>query len=174
MKTGRPIETESARYRYTPVRLSPSPVGAHHWPPMAFNPTTGLVYYPGQETSMVVGDGREVRIQGRAVEPRHAHGRASRRRWRAAAAAADPKAPPMGGFFVAWDPVAKKARVADSVPAERRRAVDRRPVDLRRQLGGKFFALDPVSGKTLWESQLLPAASRRRSATSWTASSTSR
>ena len=50
-QTGRPIETEAARYRYTPVRLSPSPVGAHHWPPMAFNPKTGLVYYPGQETS---------------------------------------------------------------------------------------------------------------------------
>ena len=27
----------------------------------------------------------------------------------AAAAAADPKAPPTGGFFVAWDPVANKA-----------------------------------------------------------------
>ena len=49
-----PIETEQARYRYTPVRLSPSPVGAHHWPPMAFNPVTRLVYYPGQETAFVV------------------------------------------------------------------------------------------------------------------------
>ena len=50
-ETGRPKETEQARYRYTPVRLSPSPVGAHHWPPMAFNPVTKLVYYPGQETA---------------------------------------------------------------------------------------------------------------------------
>jgi quinohemoprotein ethanol dehydrogenase len=54
METSRPRETEQARYRYNPVRLSPSPVGAHHWPPMAFNPVTKLVYYPGQETSMVV------------------------------------------------------------------------------------------------------------------------
>ena len=104
-ETGRPMETEQARYRNTPVRLSPSPVGAHHWPPMAFNPVTKLVYYPGQETSSVFVSDGEVRVQGRAVEPRHD---AAARRDSRCPPPPDPKAPPMGGFFVAWDPVANK------------------------------------------------------------------
>ena len=37
-KTGRPVETPEARYGKKGSRLSPSPVGAHNWPPMAFNP----------------------------------------------------------------------------------------------------------------------------------------
>ena len=45
-KTGRPVETPEARYGKKGAQLSPSPVGAHHWPPMAYNPDTGLVYFP--------------------------------------------------------------------------------------------------------------------------------
>jgi quinohemoprotein ethanol dehydrogenase len=48
MKTGRPIESENARYSVTgrPVDIMPGPVGAHSWIPMAYNPKTGLVYIP--------------------------------------------------------------------------------------------------------------------------------
>src|SRR4029450_10123666 len=105
MTSGRPKETEAARYRFTPVRLSPSAVGAHHWPPMAFNPASGLVYYPGQETSMAFSmqerfefkEGQwnvGIRLGAQAGPP----------------PPPDPKAPPMTGFFVAWDPIAQKAR----------------------------------------------------------------
>ncbi|MDP2318645.1 MAG: PQQ-dependent dehydrogenase, methanol/ethanol family [Acidobacteriota bacterium] len=153
MNTGRPIETEAARYRFTPVRLSPSPVGAHHWPPMAFNPTTGLVYYPGQETSSAfameekfefkegqwnLGIRRGTPPGGKPVPP----------------PPPDPKAPPAGGFFVAWDPVAQKA--AWKIPFQPAGGA----LSTAGQLifvgngGGKFFALDPLSGKTLWEAQL--------------------
>ena len=52
-KTGRPVETPHARYKSEPVVIQPSYVGAHHWPPMAFNPATGLVYFPGQNTSSI-------------------------------------------------------------------------------------------------------------------------
>jgi len=153
MKTGRPQETEAARYRFTPVRLSPSPVGAHHWPPMAFNPATGFVYYPGQETSSAfameekfefkegqwnLGIRRGTPPGGKPVPP----------------PPPDPKAPPMGGFFVAWDPVAQKA--AWRIPFQPAGGA----LSTAGQLifvgngGGKFFALDPLSGKTLWEAQL--------------------
>ena len=153
MNTGRPIETEAARYRFTPVRLSPSPVGAHHWPPMAFNPTTGLVYYPGQETSSAfameekfefkegqwnLGIRRGTPAGGKPVPP----------------PPPDPKAPPPGGFFVAWDPVGQKA--AWKIPFQPAGGA----LSTAGQLifvgngGGKFFALDPLSGKTLWEAQL--------------------
>ncbi len=51
--TGRPIETPEARYGRTGqgVYLSPGPTGAHNWPPMSWNPSTGLVYLPAQNTS---------------------------------------------------------------------------------------------------------------------------
>lgn len=51
MKSGRPIESKDARYSETgkPVDVKPGPLGAHNWQPMAFNPTTGLVYIPAQQ-----------------------------------------------------------------------------------------------------------------------------
>jgi quinohemoprotein ethanol dehydrogenase len=148
--TGRPIETEQARYRYTPVRLSPSPVGAHHWPPMAFNPVTKLVYYPGQETAFAV-----------AMEERFEF---EEGRWNLGLKMgngafkepppADPKAPKPGGFFVAWDPVAN--REAWRIPFQPSGGA----LSVAGQLifvgnsSGLFQALDPVTGKTLWQQQL--------------------
>ena len=49
-KTGRPIETELARYGTTPVLLSPGPGGAHNYNPMSYDPQTGLVYFPVVES----------------------------------------------------------------------------------------------------------------------------
>jgi PQQ-dependent dehydrogenase (methanol/ethanol family) len=51
-ETGRPLETPQARYGTTGgVYLSPGPTGAHNWRPMSFNPATGLVYLPAQNTN---------------------------------------------------------------------------------------------------------------------------
>ena len=47
--TGRPIEAEGARYKLKPALVSPSPLGAHNWQPMAYSPKTGLVYIPAME-----------------------------------------------------------------------------------------------------------------------------
>ena len=51
-ETGRPIETAAARYgtNREGAYLSPGPTGAHNWRPMAWNPATGLVYLPAQNT----------------------------------------------------------------------------------------------------------------------------
>lgn len=153
MDTGRPIETEAARYRFTPVRLSPSPVGAHHWPPMAFNPTTGLVYYPGQETSSAFA-------MEEKFEFKEGQWNLGIRRGTPAGSKPvpppppDPKAPPPGGFLVAWDPIGQKA--AWKMPFQPAGGA----LSTAGQLifigngGGKFFALDPLTGKTLWETQL--------------------
>jgi quinohemoprotein ethanol dehydrogenase len=47
MKTGRPIETELARYPGdNPAPVVPGPLGAHSWQPMSYSPLTGLVYIP--------------------------------------------------------------------------------------------------------------------------------
>jgi quinohemoprotein ethanol dehydrogenase len=156
-ETGRPIETEEARYRYTPVRLSPSPIGAHHWPPMAFNPTTGLVYYPGQETSGSFAmeekfDFKEgqwnigMRMGRRAGDPTPPP----------PPPPPDPKAPPPGGFFVAWDPIAQKARWKIPFQPSGGALSTAGQLIFVGNSAGKFMALDPESGKTLWEQQLLP------------------
>ena len=108
MKTGRPIETERraiATRRCGCRRHRSARTTGRRWP---YNPTTGLVYYPGPGNQHGRGDGREVRIQGRAVEPRHAHGHAPGADGTAPPPPVDPKAPPMGGFFVAWDPVRRR------------------------------------------------------------------
>jgi len=49
--TGRPIETAQARYGNEITLLSPGPGGGHNWHPMSFNPATGLVYIPAQQSS---------------------------------------------------------------------------------------------------------------------------
>ncbi|MFT4937548.1 MAG: quinohemoprotein ethanol dehydrogenase [Paraglaciecola sp.] len=52
--TGRPVETETARFvGKTPSLQLPGPIGAHNWHPMAYSPDTGLVYIPAQEVPAV-------------------------------------------------------------------------------------------------------------------------
>ena len=121
---------------------------------MAFNPTTGLVYFPGQETSMVFKNADTFDFkegQWNTGTLLGAAGAAAA----AAAAPAAPAAPGRRGFFLAWDPVANAATLAHRLQPERRRAVDRRPAIFVGDNGGKFMALDPATGKTLWEHQLM-------------------
>ena len=51
LETGRPVETEDARYDETLAAkvLSPGPGGAHNWQPMSYSPDTGLVYIPAKQ-----------------------------------------------------------------------------------------------------------------------------
>jgi PQQ-dependent dehydrogenase (methanol/ethanol family) len=51
METGRPVETEDARYDETLAAkvIAPGPGGAHNWQPMAYNPNSGLVYIPAKQ-----------------------------------------------------------------------------------------------------------------------------
>ncbi len=164
MKTGRPVETAIARYGAKGARLSPSAVGAHHWPPMAFNPTTGLVYFPGQDTNMYYQDVPSFSFQEGQWNTGTVRGTTA-----AAAAAANPgigavtaapagaatPPPPTRGFFLAWDPAANKERWR----------IDFRPsggaLSTAGQLvfvgdnGGTFYALDAATGKTLWEHKLM-------------------
>lgn len=45
-KTGRPRLTKQANWYSGPKMVYPSWAGGHSWPPMSFNPRTGLVYIP--------------------------------------------------------------------------------------------------------------------------------
>ena len=48
-KTGRPIESTTGYAGMEPVLVSPDPGGGHNWNPIAFHPTTGLVYLGTRE-----------------------------------------------------------------------------------------------------------------------------
>ncbi len=47
LKTGRPTINPEANYGTDDISIMPGPGGGHVWPPMSFNPNTGLVYLPG-------------------------------------------------------------------------------------------------------------------------------
>ncbi len=49
LATGRPVEAPNIRYETGESIMYPGPAGAHNWQPMAFNPTTELVYIPVQQ-----------------------------------------------------------------------------------------------------------------------------
>ncbi len=53
MATGRPVETSQSEYFYEPKLIFPSAAGAHNWQPMAYNPSTGLVYIPVLESAAI-------------------------------------------------------------------------------------------------------------------------
>ncbi|RIK99362.1 MAG: PQQ-dependent dehydrogenase, methanol/ethanol family [Burkholderiales bacterium] len=48
--TGRPVVTPDSDYLAGPKVIVPSFLGAHNWQPMSFNPKTGYVYLPAQES----------------------------------------------------------------------------------------------------------------------------
>ncbi|MDO9478136.1 MAG: PQQ-dependent dehydrogenase, methanol/ethanol family [Pseudohongiella sp.] len=50
-QTGRPIESEIVRYRDQPAIVIPGPLGGHNWYPMSFDPQTGYVFVPTQNTT---------------------------------------------------------------------------------------------------------------------------
>ncbi len=52
---GRPTINPDATYEKGSTLVFPTGAGGHNWPPMAFNPDTGLVYIPAREAGMVMG-----------------------------------------------------------------------------------------------------------------------
>lgn len=50
LATGRPVVTADSNYLEGPKILVPSFLGAHNWQPMSYNPKTGYVYIPAQES----------------------------------------------------------------------------------------------------------------------------
>ena len=160
-KTGRPVETPEARYGKKGARLSPSPVGAHHWPPMAFNPTTGLVYFPGQDTAsnFQSTDAFEFKVGQWNTGTRIGQAAGAAATANAPGSAAAPAPAPLPGrrgWLVAWDPIAQKERWRnDFNPAGGVLSTAGNLIFVG-DGAGKFQALDPATGKVLWEQQTMP------------------
>ena len=148
-KTGRPVETPEARYGKKPARLSPSPIGAHHWPPMAYNPATGLVYFPGQETSSVFQNVEQFEFKSGQWN--------TGTRLGATATKIEPvPMPEIRAFLVAWDPVAQKQRWRNDFRPAGGVLSTAGSLIFVGDAGGKLYAFDPATGKALWEHEMLP------------------
>lgn len=148
-KTGRPVETPDARYGKKAVRLSPSPVGAHHWPPMAYNPATGLVYFPGQETSSV--------FQAEdAFDFKPGQWNTGTRRGPNPPSPAPPPPPGLRAFLVAWDPVAQVERWRNDFRPSGGVLSTAGNLLFVGDSASKFYAFDPATGARLWEHDVLP------------------
>jgi PQQ-dependent dehydrogenase (methanol/ethanol family) len=97
MRTGRPVELPGAKYWLAPNQeavVSPSPVGAHNWMPMAYSPLTGLVYLPVMNMPTLMKLNTAMSVGGVTVDWYYA---LSHRL-------------PFEGTLVAWDPIRQRAR----------------------------------------------------------------
>ncbi|MGD9902131.1 MAG: PQQ-dependent dehydrogenase, methanol/ethanol family [Vicinamibacterales bacterium] len=140
LKTGRPVETPEGRYAQRAMRISPAAVGAHHWPPMAYNPKTGLVYFPGQDTSMIYQSAP-------AMEFKEGQWNTGTQR--------SGQRPTKTGFFVAWDPVQNQERWRIEFGEGGGVLSTAGDLIFVGANAGNFVALDPLGGKTLWEAKVL-------------------
>ncbi len=104
--SGRPIENPAARYPGGQVaRVQPGSGGAHNWPPMAFSPRTGLVYFTARVNSVCYGDDP-------ADVPAFVRGSYVNTSFQPcpspSATSADLPVAPSSAALVGWDPVARK------------------------------------------------------------------
>jgi quinohemoprotein ethanol dehydrogenase len=118
---GRPIVNPEAWYGFETVVLAPGPFGAHNWPPMSFNPATGLVYIPGANST-----GNYAKVPGFEFATGTTEGFTGTGRMQLGVAMgrgrggpAVPSPPTIGpeggrgapgGFLLAWDPIAQRER----------------------------------------------------------------
>jgi quinohemoprotein ethanol dehydrogenase len=104
-ETGRPIENEFSRYNKSNTMIAPHPFGGHNWHPMAYNTSTGLVYIPAHESSMVYGQSRDFKVKNDG------------KTWnigigfdRDLPFIKDSLAKQFAGKIIAWDPVTQKEK----------------------------------------------------------------
>jgi hypothetical protein len=128
-KNGHPIEAPGARFDKDPILISPGPLGAHNWQPMAFSPLTGLVYIPGEESSMVYMVDANFQFKpgywntGMTLGRRPPLSAGQTPVARPAGPVKEPEGSDQqpratGRFLVAWDPIAEKERwrIVDNGP----------------------------------------------------------
>lgn len=151
LKTGRPRIKPEADYSRTgkPWTSYPGPQGAHGWPPMSYNPQTGLVYLPTQEigfTYQLAKDfkllskgyniGSDIAVNKLPVDP------VKLQKIRES----------VKGYLTAWDPVKGKVAWRIPMPNAANGGVLTTAGGLLFQGGstGRFDAYDVRDGKKLW------------------------
>lgn len=154
-RTGRPVETGLANWDAGPVLVTPFDMGGHTWPPMSYNPVTGLVYLPAHFGSMVYQ--RVARLQPVSGAQNMGLDVAGLFQ-QAASAPADgaQEAPVVYGELQAWDPVRRRKIWGVRMP----RALNGGTLSTAGGLvfqgtgDGRFVAYRSDDGAKVWEVQL--------------------
>jgi quinohemoprotein ethanol dehydrogenase len=144
---GRPIIVESAKPSKAGAVVIPANFGAHNWYPLAFNPSTGFVYFSvtdGAAEAHVVDPLFKLNTNDLTIgfDPRY------NGPLRKQAAAAKPT-----GRLIAWDPVAKREAWRVQHPVLRSGGTLSTAGNLvfQGRGDGKLFAYRATDGKQLWE-----------------------
>ncbi|WP_149304707.1 PQQ-dependent dehydrogenase, methanol/ethanol family [Pareuzebyella sediminis] len=144
--TGRPVETEFARYPKMNSQISPPASGGHNWQPMAYSPKTGLVYIPASEEGMFYGQPTNYRFlndsrtwnMGIGFDPKnktHLDSMSGRN----------------FGKLIAWDPVAQKERWNYWQKSVWNAGVlASNDLIFQGNAEGEFIAFEAATGKKLW------------------------
>jgi quinohemoprotein ethanol dehydrogenase len=147
VKTGRPVETRSARYEETgkPFLSAQNPNGAHTWHSMAFSPQTGLVYFPIHGTPFIYENPKSFTPVSMATNTGADHSGMAK------LDAKDVLAKTYGRL-IAWDPVNQKEvwRVERAGPANGGALATAGGLVFQGTGSGEFTALDATNGKPLW------------------------
>ena len=149
-ETGRPIEAPNARYVDGPFLIMPSPFGGHNWHPMAFNPSTKLVYVPTQDVPFVHADDPNFEFSE--------HSWNTGTDFEFAAAPDDPAVlaelmKMVRGQLIAWDPVEQREvwRYQHAGPWNGGVLATAGDLIFQGSLIGEFAAYDANSGERVWQ-----------------------
>jgi quinohemoprotein ethanol dehydrogenase len=103
LKTGRPRIKPGMFYGEKPILITPN--NGHNWQSMAFNPQTGLMYFPVNESGRIIAlkSDFQVRIGGLSQTGESLVGFAEERR-----RLAEENKKNQNSYLIAWDPVKQK------------------------------------------------------------------
>ena len=143
LETGRPVEREGARYEDGREIITPSPLGAHSWHAMSYNPETGLVYIP---TLHLATDFDDTTFEEETYKP------VSFELNTAVGFLNGPQPRDYQGELQAWDPVAKQQvwSVPQAEPWGSGTLTTAGNLVFQGETSGWFKAYDATSGAELW------------------------
>jgi len=147
-KSGRPVESPAAYDGLHPVLVSPAPGGAHNWYPMAFNPTTGLVYVPARQGSFAL------HVPDKGWVPNTTNwNRGEDAAYHGPLLAEAIAKPPMTGLLIAWNPAEQREAWRVTFPMVESGGVlaTAGNLILQGRSDGVFCAYRATDGKKLWQ-----------------------
>lgn len=144
--SGRPVEVAGARFLAgSSFDLYPGSIGAHSWLPMAFSPSSKLLYIP----TLFIGS----RVSDKGIDPKTWNrypGLAQDGGVSAGIIAEDPGS--TRSALIAWDPIAQRQvwRVDTEGPTNGGTMATGGNLVFQGQIDGRFSAYNATTGKVLW------------------------
>lgn len=142
IKTGRPIENPGVRFEGgRTVVIKPGAQGGHNWPPMSFNPRTGLVYIPTVNMASSYDD-KGINLKTWKASPGMIVNNGVHVNF----------AKEVSSALIAWDPVRQKEIWRQPSPGYYSSGTLATAGGLvfQGRVSGEFNAYDATSGRPLW------------------------